>query len=95
MKAMADEIPAVYEDIGPKSTFFQIHADYWGLVKKYLNGNEKHIRDDAYWENVVRDAGDFAKKFDCSYARNLVLGFLDELDRRSRIERKNHEISVS
>lgn len=75
MKAMADEIPAVYEDIGPKSTFFQIHADYWGLVKKYLNGNEKHIRDDAYWENVVRDAGDFAKKFDCSYARNLVLGF--------------------
>lgn len=92
---MNDAVPAIIEDVGQQSQFFAIHADYWKLVKKYLNGNEQGIRDDKYWENLVCDADILAKKYDNAYVRGLILNLLDELDRRSRLERSRYESSVN
>lgn len=92
---MIDAVPAIIEDVGQQSQFFAAHADYWKLVKKYLNGNEYGIRDEEYWENLVHDTDILAKKYNNAYVRGLLLNLLDEIDRRSRLERSRYESSVN
>lgn len=68
-------------DIQKGSEFFQMHEDYWRFVTKYINGDEHHEKTDVYWDEVISQAGVFRKEHPSEYAYQLMLVFLEELDR--------------
>ena len=80
-------IPVIQDNIGPDSEFFKMHADYWKIVKHYINGNSEHIRNDDYWQEVVNTVEWFSKKYKSDYARKVMLVFLDELGKRDKAEK--------
>lgn len=71
------------QDCAPGSRFFNLHRDYWKLVKAYLDGG-RYQWSDEYWDQVMKACSDFTRVYNETYARELVLLFLDELERRSK-----------
>lgn len=82
-----DNCMCIIEDISRGTPFFEMHRDYWHIVSKYLNGDVNRQRPDSYWEKVVEEAGTFTKKYSGKYSQQLMLTFLDELERRDKTER--------
>ena len=77
------------ETFDNKSPLFQIFRVFWNLQKKYFNGDANHERGDAYWEELLREAALFPKKYDESYhdfIHALLWAFLDEIERRGKAE---------
>ena len=64
-------------------TEFAFFGEVWQLFKKFYNVEDN----DLYWENLVSEASEIDKKFNCRLCRNLLLSILDELDFRSRYGR--------
>ena len=53
-------------------TEYELFNDYWKLTKEF------NIPEDAdeYWESLINAGNAFCKKYDCQYARDLVLAFI-------------------
>lgn len=75
------------ENMGKDGQFWQFNAEFWGLQKKYINGDENGERTDAYWEEVINATGELAKKFKFRYAKNMIIAFLNELEERDKQEK--------
>ena len=55
--------------------------DYWQYIKTTLHGDFS----DAYWEKVVGQAGDIAKKHDNhKLVKELLLTYMDYLEDRAK-----------
>ena len=67
--------------------------DYWNLYKDVWNFHKKYSNvqtDDAYWEAVVDESGQIAKKYDNhKFAIALLLAVIDELERKAKEVRAN------
>lgn len=73
------------------SVYWTLYSDIWNFHKKFADVRE----DDAFWEQVVDEAGVLYKKYDGlpeqEFAKQLVLNVLDELERifrRNQNEKK-------
>ena len=75
------------ENMGKDGQFWQFNAEFWGLQKKYINGDENGERTDAYWEEVINATSELAKKFKFRYAKNMIIAFLNELEARDKDEK--------
>lgn len=66
--------------------YWNLYKDVWNLHKKYSNVQT----DDAYWEAVVDESGQIAKKYDNhKFAIALLLAVIDELERIYKEMMKN------
>lgn len=72
--------------------------DYWNLYKDVWNFHKKYSKvqtDDVYWEAVVNESNQIAKKYDKhKFAVNLLMSVIDELDRVCREMTKNADTAV-
>ena len=75
------------ENMGKDGQFFQFNAEFWALQKKYINGDEKGERTDAYWDEVINATSELAKKYKFRYAKNMIITFLNELEARDKEEK--------
>ena len=72
--------------------------DYWGLYQDVWNFHKKYSKvqtDDAYWEAVVDESGQIAKKYDNhKFVIALLLAVIDELERIYKEMMKNADTAV-
>ena len=72
--------------------------EYWGLYQEVWNFHKKYSKvqtDDAYWEAVVDESGQIAKKYDNhKFAIALLLAVIDELERIYKEMMKNADTAV-
>lgn len=64
------------------------YADFWRFMKrnKSIEFDKNGLSTDAYWQKLDADARDFVeKKYPTSYAKNMVLSFMKEMERRAGI----------
>lgn len=70
----------------------KIYAEVWKLLKKYLNGNDSHIMDDNYWDDLNADTEGVIEKYDLPgierFVLDMVMGVVDFCEERYEIERK-------
>lgn len=52
---------------------WQMFVDYWAFCQKYWGAE----RTDAYWDNLIAAADEFAKKYNTPFATKLALAFLE------------------
>lgn len=64
-------------------TEFSFFGEVWHLFKKYYDVHQT----DECLENLVAEAGEIDKRYDCRLCRDLVIAILNELDFRSRNRR--------
>lgn len=58
--------------------YFEIYKSVWNFHKKYQNVQAT----DEYWEAVIDESSQIAKKYDnCKFVRALLLAIIDELER--------------
>lgn len=58
--------------------YFEIYKDVWNFHKKHQQVQST----DEYWEAVINESTQIAKKYDnCKFARSLLLAIVDELER--------------
>ena len=58
--------------------YFEIYKDVWNFHKKYQQVQST----DEYWEAVINESTQIAKKYDnCKFVRSLLLAIVDELER--------------
>ncbi len=64
--------------------YYELIADYVPIVKKYIDGDEKGIfpENDEFWEAVITEVDYFYANYKSTYAKDLALAFVGELDRR-------------
>lgn len=68
-----------------------MYKDVWNFYKKY----SKVQTDDVYWEAVVDESGQIAKKYDNQkFAIALLLAIIDELERIYKEMMKNADTAV-
>ena len=68
--------------------YWNIYKDVWNFHKKYADVKE----DDTYWESVVNESGQIAKKYDnARFATALLLAVIEELERIYKENKKNEE----
>lgn len=73
------------------------YADFWRFMKrnKNIEFDQNGLSTDEYWERLDKDARDFAeKKYPTAYARNMVLSFMKEMERRARILEVQYRILI-
>ena len=72
--------------------------DYWNLYKDVWNFHKKYSKvqtDDAYWEAVVDESGQIAKKYDNhKFVIALLLAVIDELEQIYKEMMKNADTAV-
>lgn len=62
-------------------TVWGMFTDAWKFYKKYADVQQS----DEYWEAVVDESGQIAKKYDnAKLAIALILAAIDELERKSK-----------
>ena len=62
-------------------TVWGMFTDCWRFYKKYADVQQS----DEYWESVVDESGQIAKKYDnAKLAIALLLAAIDELERKSK-----------
>lgn len=72
--------------------------DYWNLYKDVWNFHKKYSKvqtDDLYWNAVVDESGQIAKKYDNhKFAIKLLFAVIDELERIYKEMMKNADAGV-
>lgn len=72
--------------------------DYWNLYKDVWNFHKKYAvvkDDDTYWEAVVDESRQIAKKYDnAKFAISLLLAVVDELEQIYKEMMKNADTTV-
>lgn len=72
--------------------------DYWNLYKDVWNFHKKYSKvqtDDSYWNAVVDESGQIAKKYDNhKFAIKLLFAVIDELERIYKEMMKNADAGV-
>lgn len=72
--------------------------DYWNLYKNVWDFHKKFSKiqtDDVYWEAVVNESCEIAKKYDNQkFAIALLLAVIDELERIYKEMMKNADAAV-
>lgn len=67
-------------------TVWGMFTDAWKFYKKYADVQQS----DEYWEAVVDESGQLAKKYDnAKLAIALLLAAIDELERKSKEMKQN------
>ena len=61
---------------------FEMFQDYWKLLQENWGVEDN----DAYWDKVVRDCDLFYQKYQTSFAKELVLAYMNELERKYKNE---------
>jgi hypothetical protein len=65
---------------------YGMFTDAWKFYKKYADVQQS----DEYWEAVVDESGQIAKKYDnAKLAIALILAAIDELERKSKEMKQN------
>ena len=65
---------------------YGMFTDAWKFYKKYADVQQA----DEYWEAVVDESGQIAKKYDnAKLAIALILAAIDELERKSKEMKQN------
>lgn len=62
---------------------FEMFQDYWKLLQENWIVEDK----DSYWDKVVSDCDHFYKKYKTPFAKDLILVYTNELERKCRDER--------
>lgn len=60
---------------------FQLFKDYWTLIQSYWIPE----KNDTYWDDVQKDTAEFYKKYNTSFAKDLAIAYLNELERKSKL----------
>lgn len=67
-------------------TVWGMFTDAWKFYKKYADVQQS----DEYWEAVVNESGQIAKKYDnAKLAIALILAAIEELERKSKEMKQN------
>lgn len=67
-------------------TVWGMFTDAWKFYKKYVDVQQS----DEYWEAVVDESGQIAKKYDnAKLAIALILAAIEELERKSKEMKQN------
>lgn len=68
--------------------YFEAYRDVWDLHKRH----SKVLNTDAYWQSVIDESGQIAKKYGNNrFVNDLLIAVVSELERISREEKKNEE----
>lgn len=61
--------------------YFEVYREVWDFHKKFsVVGN-----DDAYWQSVIDESSQIAKKYENDrFVKDLLIAVLNELDRKGR-----------
>lgn len=72
--------------------------DYWNLYKDVWNYHKKYSKvqtNEAYWDALVDEGGQIAKKYDNQkFAVALIVAVTEELDRTCKEMMKNADTGV-
>jgi len=71
------------------------YADFWRFMKrnKNIEFDKDGLSTDAYWQRLDNDAREFVeKKHPTSYAKNMVLSFMKEMERRAGVLEAQYRI---
>lgn len=63
---------------------WEMFTDAWKFYKKYADVKQS----DEYWETVVDESRQIAKKYNAKLATALLLAAIDELERKSKAIQK-------
>ena len=55
-------------------------VEYWQFCQSYWVPEDI----DEYWEQLMKDADSFCKKYDCEFAKQLALAFINAKERELR-----------
>ena len=91
--------PKMVRTFEKDSKEFQLFQVFWDLHRKYVNGDERQLRSDDYWELIVKEVSDITNKYHyvfcddiCepigNYVTAILMDFMEELEQRSKEERK-------
>lgn len=86
-------VPVLVSNTDRNSEIFQLFAEYWGLVKEFLNGKDGR-RDKSYWDELVSKTEEMSKKYDGQYKQfciDLLVSLIVEMERRDKKERQSIE----
>ena len=79
-------------DLKKNSQIWRMFGLFFDL-NKLINGDKEGKRTEEYWEDLINASSAFYRAFGTLYALELGLAFLDEVERRSKKEkRENREI---
>ena len=55
---------------------YDMFNDFWKIVKEY------NIPEDAdeYWTDLINAGNEFARKYNCKFARDIIISFMDSRD---------------
>ena len=59
--------------------------DYWQICQRLYVPEDN----EDYWKSVVKESGDFNKKYKMPFATSLILAFVNELERKHKETKKN------
>lgn len=75
--------------IGKGMTEWQMFTDFWKLSQKYWVVEDEN---GAYWDGLVREAGEFARKYGTDFAGRLALALVDSRDSEYRKRRGDCDV---
>lgn len=82
----------MYEKDTVSPYIFRALTGLWDLMKEEINGDADHNRTEAYYDEVVKKAGEYAgRQFYKDFARDLAMAFLNEVEDRDKAERSEKE----
>lgn len=66
--------------------YFKAYRDVWGFHKRH----SKVLNTDAYWQSVIDESGQIAKKYgNDRFVNDLLIAVVSELERISRRDTEN------
>lgn len=57
---------------------FQIFTDVWNFFKRYYQVRD----DDNFWNRVIEESNQIAKKYDNKFANDLLISVIKEMERK-------------
>ena len=69
-------------------TEFSYFSEAWNFFKKFYETSES----DEYWDAVVQEAGAIVQKYDSPLCKTVILGIIDELERKHKAGREDETV---
>lgn len=64
---------------------FELFKDFWNMYKDNATVEDT----DEYIDKIISDADNFYKKYGSSFAKELAVAFVNEIDRKMMEEKKH------
>lgn len=62
---------------------FQMFADYYKIYQDFYIPEER----DGYWQELIKVADEFFKKYPSEYAKDLMVAYMDSRERLYRLKK--------